>query len=247
MCTRKLVDKKLQVAVDEVVRSNPTFKHQPPPGKRAPSTMVEGKKLPAVPETLLKRRKQRAEQRAKAKVVKAKLALKAKAKKAEIFKRAERYVREYRNRQRQHLQLKREATRVGNFYVPDEPKLAFVIRIRGVNQMHPRPRKVLQLLRLRQINNGVFVKLNKATLQMLRIVDPYVAWGYPNMKSVHDLIYKRGYAKVNSRRVPITDNSIIESTLGTFVVCPHTARMAYVYIYVPTLSYYRRRVRYVTS
>uniref|UniRef100_A0A915B5N6 Large ribosomal subunit protein uL30 n=1 Tax=Parascaris univalens TaxID=6257 RepID=A0A915B5N6_PARUN len=189
-------------------------------GKRAPSTMVEGKKLPAVPETLLKRRKQRAELRAKAKVVKAKLAVKAKAKRAEIFKRAERYVREYRSRQRQQVRLKREATRVGNFYVPDEPKLAFVIRIRGVNQMHPRPRKVLQLLRLRQINNGVFVKLNKATLQMLRIVDPYVAWGYPNMKSIHDLVYKRGYAKVNSRRIPITDNSIIESALGKYeIIC----------------------------
>ncbi|VDK47005.1 unnamed protein product [Anisakis simplex] len=182
--------------------------------------MVEGKKLPAVPETLLKRRKQRAEQIAKTKVVQAKLAVKAKVKKALIFKRAEQYVREYRDRERQQIHLKREAKRNGNFYVPDEPKLAFVIRIRGVNQMHPRPRKVLQLLRLRQINNGVFVKLNKATLQMLRIVDPYVAWGYPNMKSVHDLVYKRGYAKVNARRIPITDNSIIESALGKHgIIC----------------------------
>jgi len=39
-------------------------------------------------------------------------------------------------------------------------------------------RKVLQLFRLRQINNGVFIKLNKATLQMLKIAEPYVAWGY---------------------------------------------------------------------
>lgn len=117
---------------------------------------------------------------------------------------------------RKEIQLKREARKVGNFYVPNEARLAFVIRIRGINQMHPRPRKVLQLFRLRQINNGVFVKLNKATLQMLRIVEPYVAWGYPSMKTVHDLIYKRGYAKINGRRIPITDNSIIESALGEF-------------------------------
>lgn len=110
--------------------------------------------------------------------------------------------------------MKREAKRVGNFYVPDEPKLAFVIRIRGVNQIHPRPRKVLQLFRLRQINNGVFVKLNKATLQMLRIIDPYVAWGYPNLKTVHDLVYKRGFIKYNKRRVPITSNALIEKCLG---------------------------------
>ncbi len=30
-------------------------------------------------------------------------------------------------------------------------------------------RKVLQLFRLRQINNGVFIKLNQATVNMLRI------------------------------------------------------------------------------
>ncbi|VDN53825.1 unnamed protein product [Dracunculus medinensis] len=143
-----------------------------------------------------------------------------KRKKLLIFKRAEKYVREYRQRQRREINLQRDARRAGNFYIPDEPRLAFVIRIRGINQMHPKPRKVLQLFRLRQINNGVFVKLNKATLQMLRIVDPYVAWGYPNMKSVHDLIYKRGYAKINGRRIPLVDNTIIEKGLGKYdIIC----------------------------
>lgn len=182
--------------------------------------MVEQKKLPAVPETVLKRRKLRAERQAKALVVRAKLAKKANEKKRKIFKRAESYVKEYRQKIRQELQLKREAKHVGNFYVPDEPRLAFIVRIRGVNQIHPRPRKVLQLFRLRQINNGVFVKLNKATLQMLRIIDPYVTWGYPNLKTIHDLIYKRGFAKINRRRIPITDNNIIEESLGKYdVIC----------------------------
>lgn len=92
--------------------------------------------------------------------------------------------------------MQREARKAGNFYVPDEAKLAFVIRIRGINKMHPTPRKILQLLRLRQINNGVFIKLNKATVQMLRIADPYIAWGYPSLKTIRELVYKRGYAKV---------------------------------------------------
>lgn len=74
--------------------------------------------------------------------------------------------------------------------------------------------QALQILRLRQINNGVFVKLNKATLPLLRIIEPYVAWGYPNNKTIHDLLYKRGYAKVDGNRVPITDNTIVEQSLG---------------------------------
>ena len=48
----------------------------------------------------------------------------------------------------------------------------------SVNEIAPKPRKILQLLRLLQINNGVFVKVTKATEQMLRLVEPYVTYGY---------------------------------------------------------------------
>jgi len=73
--------------------------------------------------------------------------------------------------------LKRQARVHGDFYVPEEAKLAFVVRIRGINGVAPKTRKILQLLRLRQIHNGVFIKLNKATINMLRMVEPYIAYG----------------------------------------------------------------------
>lgn len=57
------------------------------------------------------------------------------------------------------IRLKREAKTKGGFYVEAEPKLAFVVRIRGINDMHPKSRKILQLLRLRQIHNGIFIKV----------------------------------------------------------------------------------------
>lgn len=47
----------------------------------------------------------------------------------------------------------------------------------SINEIAPKPRKILQLLRLLQINNGVFVKVTKATQQMLRLVEPYVTYG----------------------------------------------------------------------
>lgn len=78
----------------------------------------------------------------------------------------------------------------------------------------------MQLLRLLQINNGVFVKLTKATSEMLKIVEPYIAYGFPSPKSVRDLIYKRGYGKINGQRIPLTDNQIIEENLGKFgIIC----------------------------
>ncbi len=193
-------------------------------------------------------------------------------KRIEAFKRAEKYIKEYRIKEREDIRLHREARKHNNFYVPAEPKLAFVVRIRGlvrygylfsdpfpsqrklenihpppsphstsverkiwyltepvmkccnhritcydflmksshalptearhstlgfakiattpmllndldklflcsINGVHPRPRKVMQLFRLRQINNGTFLKLNKATINMLRLCEPYVTWG----------------------------------------------------------------------
>ena len=81
-------------------------------------------------------------------------------------------------------------------------------------------RLLVQLLRLRQIHNGAFVKVNKATLQMLQLIKPYIAWGYPNLKSVRELVYKRGFGKVDKQRVALTDNSLIEASLGQFgIVC----------------------------
>lgn len=130
------------------------------------------------------------------------------------FKSAERYVKEYREVERQNIRLRREAKVAGNFYVPPEAKVAFVVRIRGIIGVSPKVRKILQLLRLRQIQNGVFVRLNKATINMLRLVEPYIAYGYPNLKSTRELIYKRGYGKIKGQRVALTDNTIVEDNLG---------------------------------
>merc|ERR1712188_317589 len=168
-----------------------------------------------VPESLLKKRKTREKIVAERKAAEAAQKKKAKGQRKVIFKRAEKYVEEYRQQRLDEIRLRREAKKAGNFYVPAEPKLIFAVRIRGINGVSPKVRKVLQLFRLLQINNGVFVKINKATLNMIHIIEPYVAWGYPNLKSVKALIYKRGYAKINKQRIPITDNSIIEKALGS--------------------------------
>jgi len=84
----------------------------------------------------------------------------------------------------------------------------------------PKVKKILRLLRLRQIHNATFIRLNKSTINMLRLVEPYVAWGYPNLKSVRELIYKRGFAKVAGCRKALSDNAIIEKALGKYnIIC----------------------------
>ena len=48
----------------------------------------------------------------------------------------------------------------------------------SINAVSPKVRKVLELFRLLQIHNAVFIKLNKATINMLKLVQPYIAYGY---------------------------------------------------------------------
>jgi 60S ribosomal protein uL30 len=136
------------------------------------------------------------------------------------FNNAAKYSKEYKKLEADLVRFRRQARSNGNFFLEPEAKLAFVVRIRGINAVAPKTKKILQLLRLRQINNGVFVKLNKATIQMLRLVESYVMYGQPNVKSVREIIYKRGYGKVNKQRIPLTDNAIIEASLGKIgIVC----------------------------
>lgn len=189
--------------------------------KKAPAKAAGAStKKPSVPESIAKTRHIKKVRHTTALKQKLLAQKKKAAKRIEIFKRAQKYAKEYRSKDLNDLRCFRQARKNNNYYVPDQPKLAFVMRIRGINGLHPKPRKVLQLFRLRQINNGVFIKLNKATVNMLRLAEPYITWGHPNLKSVRELIYKRGFAKVDGRRIPLTDNEIIEKKLGKYgIIC----------------------------
>jgi len=186
----------------------------------AKSTEAPKQGTAPVPETILKKRRTVQDRKAGQEKARAALKKKLKSTRKVIFKRAEQYVKEYRDIEKSLINFRRQAKKGGNFYVEPEAKLAFVIRIRGTMGLHPKPRKILQLLRLRQLNNGVFVRLTRATKQMLTLVEPYIAYGYPNQKSVKELIYKRGFGKVQGQRVAITNNQIIEKALGKHgIIC----------------------------
>jgi large subunit ribosomal protein L7e len=155
-----------------------------------------------------------------AKLLAAKQAARSAAKAARVESRsaaaanAVKYAAEYEAEDKALIDNKRAAKKAGNYFVEGEPKIAFVIRTRGINKLSPKCKKIMQLLRLRQLHNGVFVRMSRATINMIRMVEPYITYGYPSRSTVQKLIYKRGYGKVNRARIPITDNSIIAECEG---------------------------------
>jgi len=130
------------------------------------------------------------------------------------FRNARAYAKEYADAENSVIRLKRQAKNAGNFYKEEEAKVYLVVRIRGINRMAPKTKKILQLLRLRQIHNAVFMRVTKATLNMLRLVEPYVTYGRPTVKTVRELIYKRGFGKVNKQRIPLFSNRVVAQNLG---------------------------------
>jgi len=155
-----------------------------------------------------------------AKLAAARVAARAAAKAARVAARtaaaanAVKYAAEYAKEDQDLIDNKRAAKKAGNFFVEGEAKIAFVIRTRGINKLSPKCKKIMQLLRLRQLHNGVFVRMSRATMNMIRMVEPYITYGYPTRATVQRLVYKRGYGKVNRSRIPLTDNSIVDGVLG---------------------------------
>merc|ERR1712007_253636 len=115
-------------------------------------------------------------------------------KKKEWLKRGKTHHDNYVNEQKRLVDCRRKANANGEIFVEVDPKSKLILR----------------LLTLRQMHNATFVKVNKAIMNMLQRVQPWVTYGSPNRKTVENQIYKRGYGKVNKQRVRLSNNFIIE-------------------------------------
>merc|ERR1711879_1100360 len=126
---------------------------------------------------VLKKQKTAAAIKAADDAARAALKIKRKQNRREIYKRAQKYSKEYHQLERAAITAKRQAKEGGNFFIPAEPKVAVVIRIRGINGVDPKTRKILKLFRPLQIHNATFVRLNAATIQILKLLENW----FPNV------------------------------------------------------------------
>jgi large subunit ribosomal protein L7e len=97
------------------------------------------------PESVLKK------QATQAKIAEAKAAAekaaaeKAKADAEKFLAAAQKYDEEYTKAEREAIENRRKAKAEGGFFVPAEPKIALVIRIRGTIGVSPKAKKVMQV------------------------------------------------------------------------------------------------------
>ncbi|KAJ3676318.1 hypothetical protein LUZ60_003730 [Juncus effusus] len=178
-------------------------------------SMVEEDQKPLnyVVETVLKKRKTNEEW-----ALKRKEKVDAKKQRREQFKptikRPEQFVKEYRDKELDLVRMKHRLKRRNVSTDDVKSNLLFVIRIHGSRDMHQKTKQMLNKLRLPHILSGVFLKATESNLKILLAVEPFVTFGYPNLKSVKELIYKKGRGRIEKEDVPLTNNDVIEQELG---------------------------------
>lgn len=107
--------------------------------------------------------------------------------------------------------LRREVTYAKNSV---GAKLVFVVRIRDPVGMPKNVKKALTTLRLKSVNEGVFCRYNPSNKKKLQLLEPWVTYGVPSKAIITDLIRRRGHGWINGKRIPLSDNTIVENALG---------------------------------
>jgi len=132
--------------------------------------MPQAKVVPPKPEGLRKKEERDSKIAAALTQLRAKRRADNKAKRAQILQRAQQYEAAYNTANKAEITARRNAKLTGQIHVPAQPRLAFVVRIRGINKLNPKVIRILRILRLRQLHNGVFIRINKASSNLLRRV-----------------------------------------------------------------------------
>ncbi|GMH71294.1 hypothetical protein TrLO_g1921 [Triparma laevis f. longispina] len=105
----------------------------------------------------------------------------------------------------------------------------FAVRIRAGDSSTPsNVKKALNALRLRNQNEGCFVRVNEQNRRLLECCEPYIVYGALGEDVVKELLSRRGYAKVSvtgesdseakPERIPL-DNVIVEDHLSDSTGC----------------------------
>ncbi|EDW39867.1 GL16173 [Drosophila persimilis] len=136
------------------------------------------------------------------------------------FRRAESFVMGYlkaertSNRIRQTI-LKTNVTEQSAAAADDSnPKLLFVMRHAGKKIFDKTTTDIFKTLRMGQRHNAVFLENTKENQLLLRVIEPFVAYGNPSLSTIRELVFKKGFARIDGKKTAIQSNTMVEEHLG---------------------------------
>ena len=93
-------------------------------------------------------------------------------------------------------------------------ELLAVVRIHNPRDASKQTKTLLSKLRLTDDYAVVFIRRTPKVMHDLVLVEPFVAWGHPNLTTIQELLSKRAFAMIDNKRVPVSDNTVVEDHLG---------------------------------
>jgi len=92
--------------------------------------------------------------------------------------------------------------------------MIFCIRIRDGRGVPKEVKRILDRFRLKNVNEGVFIRYDNSARKLLHLAEAWIAYGSPSRSIVSDLLRRRGHLKLDGKRVPLSDNTLVEKALG---------------------------------
>lgn len=136
---------------------------------------------------------------------------------------AEVFVNKFRKAERDAKRMRRTILSQTLFKTPvdaENQELLVVFRHRAHRIASPVTAKILKSIKLGQLHNVVFLKNDTESSALLKLVEPYVTWGYPDINTVRNLIFKHGFFNINNKRTALDSNKLIEDHLGEHgIIC----------------------------
>jgi len=184
----------------------------------------EQPEIPTVSEAVLRKKKsiETYKQNKEARLIENQKLKEKKRKRKIDFKRAEHIVQNYRKLQRSEAKVTRLTSDGRKVKVDTNSRTVLLVRVTGKPgiDMDDKTQKILNHFRLTKVNMARLVVLNDFNKKMIRAVEPFIAYGYPTLKTVKDLVYKRGVILIDGKVTPITNNELIEEHLGKYnIIC----------------------------
>lgn len=94
------------------------------------------------------------------------------------------------------------------------PKLLLVMRHAGKKIFDKTTSDIFKTLGMQQRHNAVFLENNKENQLLLRVIEPFVVYGFPSLTTIRELLFKKGFASINGKKTAIQSNTMVEENLG---------------------------------
>jgi len=135
------------------------------------------------------------------------------------FKRLEHLARGKKMGKRDEIRIKRNVQRLLHnskaMKAKENVKMVLVIRIRTADGIGKMAIRAMRQLRVMNMYHAAFVRYDDKTHRMLKTAEPYITWGEVDVRTIRDLLTKRGFAVVDGKRMILNSNTAVEDALGS--------------------------------